>query len=67
MSAALVHARPVGTDAWRNWRGFAEGSAERENFDDELQSDVLSSGEQTRSAPIGCRPLSEILTRLGRP
>ena len=51
MSAALVHAWPVGTDAWRNWRGFAGGSAERENFDDELQSDVSFIGETDAFGP----------------
>ncbi len=30
----------MGTDAWRNWRAFEAGSPERENFDDELHSDV---------------------------
>lgn len=29
----------MGTDAWKNWRAFAAGASERENFDDELHSD----------------------------
>lgn len=29
----------MGTDAWKNWRAFAAGATERENFDDELHSD----------------------------
>jgi hypothetical protein len=52
----------VGTDAWTNWRAFAAGSAERENFDDELQSDVSFFGG---TATLGPYRLSTVIRDSG--
>ncbi|MDX6242006.1 MAG: hypothetical protein QOG10_6877 [Kribbellaceae bacterium] len=42
----------MGTDAWKNWRGFDGGAPERENYDDELQSDVAFAGGPAQFGPF---------------
>ncbi len=41
----------MGTEAWRNWRAADEGEVERENYDDELQSDVAFVGGPVNFGP----------------
>ena len=47
----------MGTDAWTNWRAFAAGFVELENFDDELQSDIAFYGGGALSVPISRSPM----------
>jgi hypothetical protein len=42
----------MGTDAWRNWRAFDTGAGERENYDDELQSDLSFTGGPVTFGPF---------------
>ena len=48
----LLHAPRMGTDAWKNWRAFDSGEPERENYDDELQSDVSFIGGPADFGPF---------------
>jgi hypothetical protein len=45
----------VGTSAWTNWRAFSAEDSELENFDDELQSDVMFVGGAPRFGPFQLR------------